>query len=570
PEEDRDARKRRIRSKRDAKLFADAVQPLVVLAAWCYAEGKGMEVWADVGALTRAIMSLGLNHPPTSMEANSPKATIAQEERKRAFWSTFMLDRLLSAGGWSHSMAEEDSVKNFEGNSSLLSAAEFRDLGVQRSPKPQQPQARLYVQPKGPDSYSLLVDAIVSLGKITDFRMRARLNHRSALAQSIFPVVPKRTSPASSEHEPTPLNRADAPFSLILARDPGLRWEFSQFAAGLNGGVGYWSNCGVSGKGRREGSMPLLFKYSIGLADASEEGGGGAGKGPGAKRRSMVDMDLFLAHMVHYAATILLHFPVASFHVQRHRSYPHSHQSTPPRNDLATVRQSLNNPMSQGPEMHQLPHIQRHSPPHEYGHHQQQQQQQQQQLPSIFHSAPPVQAVVAIDTAEIMSASCMSDSRKECVDAARKIVDALALLRCTTFDISHVHPFGATCWYIAGVVLLYEHRRWLDEGDIIQQTAIAKDIQILRLSLLKYGQRAAIGTRLEEQLAAIQERIAASQRASPSRSEDGSSPASDAQQQQEYRHDVIPVFPFDEATYQSLPKSFPSSWACAPLPQALA
>ncbi|KAG8909205.1 hypothetical protein FRC01_007078, partial [Tulasnella sp. 417] len=184
--EDRDARKRRIRMKRDSKLFADMVQPLIVLAAYYYHEGRGPEVWADVGALTRAIMSLGLNHPSEPPRRNSSKETlIAQEERKRAFWSTFMLDRLLSVGGWSHSMTEEDTVRNFSGNAGLLNAADFRDLGMPRSPKPQHQQSKLYVQAKGPDSYSLLLDAVVLLGRITDFRNRARLNHRSPLAQSI-------------------------------------------------------------------------------------------------------------------------------------------------------------------------------------------------------------------------------------------------------------------------------------------------------------------------------------------------------------------------------------------------
>ncbi|KAG8945933.1 hypothetical protein FRC04_012185 [Tulasnella sp. 424] len=545
--EDRDARKRRIRMKRDSKLFADMVQPLIVLATYYYHEGRGPEVWADVGALTRAIMSLGLNHPSDEpSRRNSSKETlIAQEERKRAFWSTFMLDRLLSAGGWSHSMTDEDSVRNFVGNSSLLSAADFRDLGVQRSPKPQQAQGRPDVRPKNPDSYSLLIDAIVLLGRITDFRSRARINHRSPLAQSFLANKPNN----QQQNNDGTLSFRDASFSFILAQDPILRWEFSQLSAELSGGVGYWASYGVSGKGRREGSMPLLFKYSIGLADVPDD--------KGARRRPMVDMDLFLAHMVHYATTILLHFPVASFNV---RSRTHSLHSTPP--SLHTPPHSNTIPPLNimVPEPHS--HHQGQSPPSAQEHH-----HPPERLPSLFNhhrngeSFTPQQPVV-VDTEAIVSASCISDSRKECVDAARKIVDALALLRCTTFDIGHVHPFGATCWYIAGVVLLYEHRRWVDEGDMIQQTAISKDVQILRLSLLKYGQRSAIGMRLEEQLTAIQERIAASQRGTP-RSDDSGSENAD-----EYRHDVIPVFPFDRATYQSLPKTCPPSWG-APLPQSL-
>ncbi|KAG9042351.1 hypothetical protein FS837_010970 [Tulasnella sp. UAMH 9824] len=474
--EDRDARKRRIRMKRDSKLFADMVQPLIRNA--------------------------------------SRETLIAQEERKRAFWSTFMLDRLLSVGGWSHSMTEEDTVRNFAGNAALLNAADFRDLGVPRSPKPQhqQQQAKHHAQtPKSPDSYSLLLDAVVLLGRITDFRNRARLNHRSPLAQSIL-------TNKQNQHSDSTINFRDASFSFILGQDPILRWEFSQLSAEVNGGVGYWSSYGISGRGRREGSMPLLFKYSIGLADVPDDE-----KGP-PRRRSMVDMDLFLAHMVHYAATILLHFPVASFNVQ---SRTHSHQSTPP--SLHTPpRSGTIPPMDFGTYPQQ-----RRSPPSAQEYH------PPEPLPSLFHPLPagdpyaPQQPVV-VDTGAIVSASCMSDSRKECVDAARKIVDALALLRCTTFDIGHVHPFGATCWYIAAVVLLYEHRRWVDEGDVIQQTAISKDVQILRLSLLKYGQRSGIGIRLEEQLTTIQERIAAPPRGTPP-SDDSSS-----ENAEEYRHDVIP------------------------------
>lgn len=541
--EDRDARKRRIRVKRDSKLFADMVQPLIVLATYYYHEGRGPEVWADVGALTRAIMSLGLNHPSEPSRRGSSKETlIAQEERKRAFWSTFMLDRLLSVGGWSHSMTEEDTVQNFAGNAALLNSADFRDLGVPRSPKPQQPQqqSRQYVHPKSPDSYSLLLDAVVLLGRITDFRNRARLNHRSALGQSIL-------TNKSNQHSDNTISFRDASFSFILSQDPILRWDFSQLSAELNGGVGYWSSYGISGKGRREGNMPLLFKYSIGLADAPDDG-----KGLATRRRSAVDMDLFLAHMVHYSATILLHFPVASFNVQ---SRTNSHQSTPP---------SLHTPPRSGtiPPINFDPFPQqRQTPPSAEDYH------PPQPLPSLFHPLPsgdpyPPQQRVVVDTGAMVSTSCMSDSRKECVDAARKIVDALALLRCTTFDIGHVHPFGATCWYIAAVVLLYEHRRWVDEGDVIQQTAISKDVQILRLSLLKYGQRSEIGRRLEEQLTRIQERIAAPPRGTPP-SDDSSS-----ENAEEYRHDVIPIFPFDRATYQSLPKNCPPSWG-APLPQYL-
>lgn len=58
-ETDKELRKRRIRNIRDDKLFHTMVVPLLILTTYYYHEGKGTEVWADIGALSRALMSLG-------------------------------------------------------------------------------------------------------------------------------------------------------------------------------------------------------------------------------------------------------------------------------------------------------------------------------------------------------------------------------------------------------------------------------------------------------------------------------------------------------------------------------
>lgn len=60
PEEDVNSQKLMIRKMRDKKLFQDAVQPMLVLASYLHHDGKGTELWADVGGITRLLMTLGL------------------------------------------------------------------------------------------------------------------------------------------------------------------------------------------------------------------------------------------------------------------------------------------------------------------------------------------------------------------------------------------------------------------------------------------------------------------------------------------------------------------------------
>jgi len=73
-----------------------------------------------------------LHHPPATSQRLSPHVRVGMvenEERRRAFWSAFVLDRLVSAGGWSHSLFEQDSVPNYRGEFPIMSTKEFKELG---------------------------------------------------------------------------------------------------------------------------------------------------------------------------------------------------------------------------------------------------------------------------------------------------------------------------------------------------------------------------------------------------------------------------------------------------------
>lgn len=76
--------------------------------------------------------------------------------------------------------------------------------------------------------------------------------------------------------------------------------------------------------------------------------------------------------------------------------------------------------------------------------------------------------------------NCVANSRNLCITAARSIVSALTLVRLTSFDITTLHPFVATTWYMAAVVLLHEHQYCVDTGDFLNKGLNAKDVQLLR------------------------------------------------------------------------------------------
>ncbi|KAG8904421.1 hypothetical protein FRB99_001800 [Tulasnella sp. 403] len=474
-----------IRAIRDETLFKDMIQPMIVLTNYYYHEARGIEVWSDIGILTRALMSLGLNRPPQTTDPGaSREILVGEEERKRAFWSTFILDRLLSAGGWSHCMAEEDTVANFNGCDPPLSAKAFKELGTitieDDSGTP---------PPVETDSYALLVDSAVLLGRVNEFSARVRLRRRSLAA--FRPV----TATSSTRN---------APLSTIISEDPMIRWEFNQLGAALNGGVGYWASNGVSGRCRQKGSMPRQFQHPIGITDAvddtdtpeSQNQSGLRLQNPSAR----LDTDLFLAHMIHHATILLLNFPVASF-----RS-PNNSSSPSPSLLPVTIQSNASTDVGTFPDFH-------FSGPTATA------TTGQATLLNVYSSLPKSSDSTTIisdpfirnnaTTTTVVEDSCVVNSRTKCLTASRSIVDALSLIRATSFDISKLHPFVTTCWYIAGVVLLYEHQRCVDSGDVVNKASTAREVQILRLALLKYGMRSPIGARHERQLTIISEQLAA-------------------------------------------------------------
>lgn len=103
----------------------ESVQALVILAFDIVGSGQGPSTWSIIGSMARTVEHLRLNTEPVSDDFASynksdflirrmtflqpAKTWIEEEERRRVFWSVFMIDRFCSvATGWNNSLTGAD------------------------------------------------------------------------------------------------------------------------------------------------------------------------------------------------------------------------------------------------------------------------------------------------------------------------------------------------------------------------------------------------------------------------------------------------------------------------------
>lgn len=117
----------------------DVFQACIILSWWFYSEGRWVEVWVQAGFQTRAVVPLALNYlglvkrgadgqPVRNPYLAPPKGSLETEERRRAWWMSIMFDRIVSVGGWLHSVDERDigtelpmTYANFDAGVRLIS-----------------------------------------------------------------------------------------------------------------------------------------------------------------------------------------------------------------------------------------------------------------------------------------------------------------------------------------------------------------------------------------------------------------------------------------------------------------
>lgn len=256
----------------------------IVLSWWFYSEGRWVEVWSHAGFLTRVCIPLGLNFPGTHRSHNAspylapPRNATDLEQRRRAWWMCIMFDRIVSVGGWPHSVDERDV-----GTELPLRRVDFEaETGVPSNPQDLTAEG-LFTRhnPLYTDPYLLFLKACLLFGRVTDYNTRM-VNLRNAPRSE-----PTFTSSSSSlQQNPATLSATD------FKGDP-------RMAAGFRGLDKLVSESFLA-------SFPLGMRSCLGVVQQS-------GTGVEDVDGTALDTDLFMAHTVPHAATITLHNPYIDF-----------------------------------------------------------------------------------------------------------------------------------------------------------------------------------------------------------------------------------------------------------------
>ncbi|KAI6031749.1 hypothetical protein PISMIDRAFT_91300 [Pisolithus microcarpus 441] len=229
------------------------VQACIILSWYFYQEGRWVEAWVFAGFQTRVAIPLRLNYPGTFCAHGGaltagylppPRDFRDLEIRRRTWWMSIVFDRIVAAGGWAHSIDERDI-----GTELPLRGEDFdAEHLIPNNPQDMCTEDFFTTHlPKYTDSFLLFIKAIMMFGRVTDYNVRSKLRNS------------------------TPPKKHQDPFA-----SPGFK-ELDSLVHRK-----FLEN------------LPHSHRFNIGVTDV-------AANGP------LVDTDLYMVHVIPYAASITLH-----------------------------------------------------------------------------------------------------------------------------------------------------------------------------------------------------------------------------------------------------------------------
>ncbi|KAI6136719.1 hypothetical protein F5141DRAFT_995183 [Pisolithus sp. B1] len=235
-----------------ADIF-QVVQACIILSWYFYQEGRWVEAWVFAGFQTRVAIPLRLNYPGTFCAHGGaltagylppPRDFRDLETRRRTWWMSIVFDRIVAAGGWTHSIDERDI-----GTELPLRGEDFdAEHLIPNNPQDMSTEDFFITHlPKYTDSFLLFIKAIMMFGRVTDYNVRSKL----------------RTSTLPKKYQD--------PFAL-----PGFK-ELDSLVH-----RSFLEN------------LPHSHRFNIGVTDVLANG-------------PLVDTDLYMVHVIPYAASITLH-----------------------------------------------------------------------------------------------------------------------------------------------------------------------------------------------------------------------------------------------------------------------
>ncbi|CCA70160.1 hypothetical protein PIIN_04099 [Serendipita indica DSM 11827] len=311
----------------------DVFQACVILSWWFYSEGRWVEVWIQAGFQTRAIVPLGLNYlglikrgpdgaPVKNPYLAAPKNAHETETRRRAWWMAILFDRIVSLGGWLHSVDERDI-----GTELPLPYARY-DAAFEFPSNPQTLHSE-NVFTRHPieytDSHILFLKSILLFGRITDYTVRmgirapllahAHGDVASPLYHTVSPGKNTGNTPGATPSGPSNLSAGGAGTN---ARSPSPGGHARANSAAANGTTDPRNAPGFQTLDKLVAveflnSFPAQYRSCLGALDASASGIGMGLDGYTMPPAGGLDTDLYVAHLVPHAATITLHNPWVNY-----------------------------------------------------------------------------------------------------------------------------------------------------------------------------------------------------------------------------------------------------------------
>lgn len=236
------------------------VQACIILSWYFYQEGRWVEVWVFAGFQTRIAIPLRLNYPGTfsthgdALSAGylpPPRDFRDLETRRRTWWMSIVLDRIVSVGGWAHSIDERDI-----GTELPLRGEDFdAEQLIPNNPQDMCTEDVFITHfPRYTDSFLLFIKAVMIFGRVSDYNVRGKL----------------RAPTAPSKHQDPFMLSGFAELDRLVHND------FLQ-------------------------NLPHTYRFNLGVTDPSANG-------------PSVDTDLYMVHIIPHAAIITLHNPYLDLH----------------------------------------------------------------------------------------------------------------------------------------------------------------------------------------------------------------------------------------------------------------
>ncbi|OSX67451.1 hypothetical protein POSPLADRAFT_1176282 [Postia placenta MAD-698-R-SB12] len=157
------------------------LQACLLLSWYFYQEGRWVEVWIFAGFQARVAVPLRLNYPGTfsAQSSNAPGGYLPPprdfrdlEARRRTWWMTVMFDRIVSMGGWVHSIDQRDIGTEFP-----VRLIDFEaDSGIASNPQ-DLASKEVFIRhpPEYTDSFLLFLKSVMLFGMVTDYNTRSSL-----------------------------------------------------------------------------------------------------------------------------------------------------------------------------------------------------------------------------------------------------------------------------------------------------------------------------------------------------------------------------------------------------------